>query len=259
MGEGWHYLPASIPHPMLRTVSLLALTALLAVPASAQLTISGPDTSRVLTVSGFGRAAMDADRAILTISFETEGETIDEAIDKHEEEVERVRQLLVDAGVPEGEIKLERVSVGGSTRGMQFESVRPGGDDDSFSASRTLIVRVDDLESVPRLMAAVVRSNDDDLLDVQRRRVDVRYTVRSPQELQDDALREAVSNARARAVLIAQMGDLSLGEVVTVVESGASPFGAEAMARMMMMDGGSGLTDGEFVVNAQVVVTFRLL
>lgn len=201
---------------------------------------------------------MDADRAVLTISFETEGETIDEAIEKHEEEVERVRQLLIESGIPEGEIKLERVSVGGSDHGMRFEAVRPGGEDDTFSASRTLIVRVDDLGMVPRLMAAVVRNEDDDLLDVQRRRVDVRYTVQTPQELQDEALRDAVTNARDRASLIAQMGGLTLGEVVTVIESGASPFGSDAMARMIMMEGGSGLTDGEYVVSAQVVVTFRI-
>ena len=243
---------------MTRALLFAALAVLASAPASAQFTLAGPDTTRVLTVSGFGRAAMDADRAVLTISFETEGETIDEAIDKHEEEVERVRDLLIESGVPEGEIKLERVSVGGSQRGMRFETVRPGGEDDSFSASRTLIVRVDNLDMVPRLMAAVVRNDDDDLLDVQRRNVDVRYTVRAPENLQDQALRDAVSNARERASLIATMGGLTLGDVLTVMESGASPWGSEAMARAMMMEGGSGLTDGEYVVNAQVVVTFRL-
>lgn len=236
-----------------------AFAVLVAAPASAQLTLSAPDTSRVLTVSGYGRAATDADRAVLTISFETEGETIDEAIEKHEAEVERVRQLLLDSGIPESEIKLERVSVGGAGRGMRFETVRPGDDDETFSASRTLIVRIDDLDRVPRLMADVVRNADDDLLDVQRRNVDVRYTVKAPEDLQDEALRDAVTNARERATLIAQMGGVSLGEVVTVTESGASPWGAETMAMMMMRDGGgSGLTDGEYVVHAQVVVTFRI-
>ena len=244
---------------MLRAFALAALAVLAAAPASAQFTLAAPDTARILTVSGFGRAATDADRAVLTISFETEGETIDEAIEKHEQEVERVRTLLIEAGIPESEIKLERVSVGGMDRGMRFETVRPGSDEDTFSASRTLIVRVDNLDMVPSLMAAVVRNADDDLLEVQRRNVDVRYTVREPENLSDEALRDAVKNARARALLIAQMGDLTLGNVLTVVESGASPFAAEAMAMMMMRDGGgSGLTDGEYVVNAQVVVTFSI-
>ncbi|MEM6328174.1 MAG: SIMPL domain-containing protein [Bacteroidota bacterium] len=235
------------------------LAALLAVPAAAQFTLAAPDTSRVLTVSGFGRAAMDADRAVLTVSFETEGETVDEAIEKHEEEVRRVRQLLQDAGVPESEIKLERVNIGGSGGGMQFEAVRPRGDDDAFTASRTLIVRVDDLDLVPSIMAAAVRNADDDLLDVQRRTVNARYTVASPEGLLNEALRDAVRNARTRAMLITEMSGLELGEILTVVESGASPWNAEARALAMFRDGmGSSLTDGEYVVNAQVVVTFRI-
>ncbi|MEM1056915.1 MAG: SIMPL domain-containing protein [Bacteroidota bacterium] len=243
---------------MLRVFALAALAVLVSVPASAQFTLAAPDTARILTVSGYGRAAADADRAVLKISFETEGETIDEAIDKHQEEVDRVRDLLIEAGIPEDDIKLERVSVGGMERGMRFESVRPGNEDDTFSASRTLSVRVDNLDLVPSLMASVVRNDADDLLDVQRRNVDVRYTVREPESLNDEALRDAVSNARERALLIASMGGLTLGDVLTVVESGASPFAAEAMAIMEMRGGGSGLTDGEYVVNAQVVVTFSI-
>ena len=249
----------AFPTPMPRLLILAALVAATALPARAQFTFTGPDTSRVLSVSGFGRAAMDADQAVLRIEFETEGETVEDAIEKHQQEVERVRALLIEAGVPESEIKLERVSVGGSGGGMRFESVRPGDEAETFLASRVLVVRVDDLDLVPTLLAGAVRDDSDDLLDVQRRGVDVRYTVGEPRELEDEALRKAVANARERAELIVGMSDLRLGEILTVTEGGASPFGAEAAALMMMgAAGGSGLTDGEFVVTASVVVTFRV-
>lgn len=244
---------------MLRFSFLLGLAATLAAPAAAQFTLATPDTARVLTVSGTGRAASDADRAILTVAFQTEGATVDDALEKHEREVERVQTLLLEAGIPEGEIKLERVSIGEGGGGGRFEAPRGGSGESAFTASRTLIVRVDQLDLVPSLMAAVVRNEGDDALDVQRRNVDVRYTVRDPNALTDDALRDAVRNARSRADLIAEMSGLTLGDALTVVEAGASPWGAEAAAMMAMRNEmGSGLTEGEYVVLAQVVVTFQI-
>lgn len=245
---------------MLRVLTLAALACLAATPAVAQFTISGPDTSRVLTVAGFGRATADVDKAVLRIAFETEGETIDEAIEKHEAEVSRVQSILVEAGIPESDIKLERAAVGPAGGGARFESIRPGDDEESFTASRVLVVGVGDLDAVPRLMAEIVRNDDDDLLDIQRRNVDVRYTVADTKALDDEALRDAVTRARERADLIASMAGLSLGEVISVSEGGGgSMFGMEAVAMAMLRDNGNGgLTDGEVVASASVVVSFRI-
>ena len=237
-------------------IALFAL--LLAAPARAQFTLSVPDTARVLTVSGLGRASADADRAVLRIAFETEGETIDEAIQKHEQEVARVQALLKASGVADDDIKLERASVGPAGGGMRYESLRPGDSEQTFTASRILVVGVDDLDSVPRLMGEIVRNDDDDLLDIQRRNVDVRYTLQAPEALEEEALRMAVAKARERAEMIAEMAGVQLGDVTSVSEGGGSLFGMDPRAAAMMNDNGSGLTDGEYVVTSAVVVTFRI-
>lgn len=245
---------------MTRAFLFTVLTLLIAAPSQAQFTLSGPDTSRVLTVTGFGKASADIDKAVLRIAFETEGETIDEALDKHETEVARVQEILTGAGIPEGEIKLERVSVGPAGGGTRFESIRPGDSVETFTASRVLVVGVTDLDIVPRLMAELVRNDDDDLLDIQRRNVDVRYTVAETQALEDEALQTAVARARERALLITEMAGLELGEVIAVIEGGGgSLFGMEALAMAMAREGGNGgLTDGEYVSTSSVVVSFRI-
>lgn len=243
---------------MLRVLALALLCLAAALPARAQFTIAGPDTSRVLTISGFGRASADTDRAVLRIAFETEGETIDEAIQKHETEVARVRALLREAGIPDADVKLERAAAGPADGGMTFESVRPNGDEQTFTASRVLVARVDRLEIVPRLMAQVVQNEADDLLDIQRRNVDVRYSVREPKALEDEALRDAVARAHARAELVAAMAGVELGSILSVDEGNASLLGMQSMAAMYRDGGDSGLTDGEYVVNAAVIVTYRI-
>ena len=243
-------------------LAVLALGAalILAAPeALAQFTMTpvAQDSSfRTLTVAGTGEATATSDRAVLRIAFETEGKTIDEALSRHQEEVDRVQTLLREGGIPEDQIFVDRASVGES----EGEYGGPA-DEAGYTASRFVTVYVDDLERVPRLMAEVVETSSDDLLTVQRRNVDVSYVLQDRAALRSDALRKAVTDARERAALIAEMAGLRLGEVVTVNEQGVQaalfgPVSSSDQAMMMqMMGGGSG---GEHSVQSGVVVTFVL-
>jgi uncharacterized protein YggE len=237
-----------------------ALVALaLAAPARAQFTFStSSDTVRTLMVSGSGEVRVPSDRAVLSVAFETEGETVEEAFRRHEEEVERVQALLRARGVPEDEVFLDRASVG-PQNGERFGPQGPS-EDGGFAVSRQLTVYVHDLDLVPRLMAELSSDREDDLLAVQRRTINVSYGVEDYEPLRRRALREAVADARDRAVLVAEAAGVALGEVVEVTESGAGAAalgvgggGFEAMMREEAMGG-----SGEHRVGATVVVTFRI-
>ena len=243
------------------TVRLLALLALACVSTSAhaQFTMMpvAPDSSfRTLTVTGSGEATANSDRAVLRIAFETDGKTVEEALTRHQAEVERVQALLRTGGIPEDQIFVERASVGES----QGEYGGPA-EEEGFTASRFVSVYVDDLESIPRLMSDVVTAEADDLLAVQRRNVDVSYVLQDREVLRAAALRLAVQNARDRAALIAEMAGIRLGDVVTVNEQGiqAAMFGAtnsvDQASAMQMMGNGSG---GEHRVQAGVVLTYTV-
>ena len=243
---------------MLRPLFLAALV-FAATDARAQFTMTpvAQDSSfRTLTVTGTGEAKANSDRAVLRIAFETEGKTIDEALERHQEEVDRVQSLLRDGGIPEDQIFVDRASVGESEGDYGGPS-----DEEGFTASRFVTVYVDDLNRVPRLMAEVVKNAGDDLLTVQRRNVDVSYVLQDRAALRSDALRKAVADARERAALIAEMAGLQLGEVVTVNEQGVQaalfgPVNSSDQAMMMQMMGGGG--GGEHSVQSGVVVTFIL-
>ena len=238
---------------------LAALALTLALPARAQFTLqTSGDTLRTLVVSGSGEVRAPSDRAVLTIAFETEGETVDEAFRRHEEEIERVRTLLRERGVPDDQVFLDRASVG-PQGGERFGP--PGtAEEDGFAVSRQLTVYVRDLDLVPHLMAEIASDKEDDLLAVQRRTINAAYRVEDVEPLRRQALREAVADARDRAALVAEEAGVTLGPVVDVTESGAGAAalgmgggGFEAMMREEMMGGG-----GEHRVGATVVVTFRI-
>lgn len=236
----------------------LALTLLaLAAPARAQFTLSTADTLRTLVVSGSGEVRAPSDRAVLHIAFETEGETVDEAFRRHDDEVDRVQALLRARGVADDQVFLDRASVGSSS-GDRFPPAGPSAEG-GFAVSRQLTVYVGDLGLVPQLMAEIASERDDDLLAIQRRTVNASYTVADYEPLRRRALRAAVADARVRAALVAEEAGVALGPVVDVTESGAgaaafgmSGGGFEAMIREEMASG------GEHRVGASVVVTFRI-
>ena len=243
---------------MTRSLSLLLILAASA-PVQAQFTISGPPTStslRTVDVRGSGEATTPHDRAILRISFDSKGDTAEEALATHQAEVGRIQSILMGAGVPQDQIFLDRSGVGTSrSRGGMM-----GGSEEGFSASRQLTVHVDDLDAIPALVAAIASDQEDDLLAVNQRQVNVSYVVQDAEALQRQALRDAVADARQRAELIAGAAGLTLAEVLSVREDGAGgsifdSIGANAMAGMMdgMMEGG-----GEYRVRVGVSVSFSV-
>ena len=242
---------------MPRLLSVLLLFAVSG-SAQAQFTISGPPTStslRTIDVRGSGDASAPHDRAVLRISFDSKGDTAEEALATHQAEVGRIQSILMGAGVPQDQIFLDRSGIGSTrSRGGMM-----GGSDEGFSASRQLTVHVDDLDAVPTLVAAIASDKQDDLLAVNQRQVNVSYVVQEADALQQQALRDAVADARQRAELIADVAGLSLAEVLSVREDGAGgsvfdAMNANAMAGMMdEMAGG-----GEYRVRVGVSVSFSV-
>ncbi len=243
----------------------LPLFALLvvALAASALAQDDGSFDGRVVVVSGMGEVRARSDRAVLQVAFETEGETAEDALRQHEDEVERVRQLLTDHGVPDDRVSVDHASVA-PAGAMRFPGMGGGGDEGSgYEVGRQLTVEVDDLASVPALVAALSTDSEDDALTVQRRTVNVAYVLANPEPFQREALRKAVTDARARAELIAEMASVTLGEVLDVSEGVAAAGGGElGMFGAMMADamrqemGGSGMVEQR--VTASVVVTYRI-
>ena len=238
----------------MRLLSLLAAVAL--VPALAQ--TRTVDDLRTVRVTGSGQASAPSDEAVVQVSFTTEGESAEQALAQHQVEVDRVQALLDARGIDPDQVSVDRASVsptGGRGMGM-------GGDDEgAYAVSRSLTVRTRDLDAIPELVAALSTDAADDALAVQMRNVTTTYTLADDAALREQALREAVADARRRATLLAEMAGVELGAVLDVAEAGVGVAGGgfEAMmAAVMQAERMGGGGESGHTVSAAVVVTFLI-
>ena len=242
---------------------LLTLAATLALPLAAQ--TRTVEDIRTIRVSGTGEASAPSDEAQIVLSFTTEGPSAEEALAQHSVEVDRVQSLLAERGIGADQITLNRASV--SPAGGGYGGMNGMGDEDGeVSVSRQLTIRTPDLAAVPELIAALSTDAEDDALTVQVRNVNASYHLSDDADLREEALRNAVEDARRRATLLAEMADIRVGAVLDIGELGAGfgggggmdSFMGMAMARAMSGDGMEGMGQGEHTVSAVVVVTFAI-
>lgn len=243
----------------LLSVSLLVvLTATVGMPSVAA------QQAGQITVSGEASRTVQADRALVYLAFETEGTTANEALDRHQAILGDVNVLLDSLGIAEEDVRVENLAVRqqqGSRRGMSAGN----GDEETFVVSRALVVTLDDLDLVQPVTVGLARDAADleAALAVRGRNVEVRYTVRDPEGIQDTVLAEAMRRAQARAELVAAAAGVALGPVVSVRERGAyngegNGMGFEEMAEVSMLAQSQMLLANESRVTVSVVVSYEI-
>ena len=238
--------------------SFFALAVALALPLAAQ--TRTVEDLRTIRVTGTGEASAPSDEARVVVSFTTEGPSAAEALAQHAVEVDRVQALLAARGIGDDQVTLNRASVsparGSGGRGAM------GDDEGEVSVSRQLTIRTADLGGVPELIAALSTDAEDDALAVQVRNVNASYRLADDAALREEALRNAVEDARTRAALLAEMAGIRVGAVLDIGELGAGFGGGfeqlmgASMALQMEGGGMDGMGQGEHTVSAMVVVTF---
>jgi uncharacterized protein YggE len=120
----------------------------------------------------------------------------------------------------------------------------------SYTALSVVRVTVDDLEKVGPVIDAATQAGANHVESV-------RYTVREPQVLHSQAVREAASKARANADALASALNLKIGRIVSVEETGDSPTSAPDVSDPRDPAGPAppATQSGSFVVTANVTLT----
>jgi uncharacterized protein YggE len=233
----------------MRLVPLAALAAALAA-AVAFAGVGRPDSAhgaapstRSVTVSGTASVQAVPNEAGFSAGVSTDAATARAALAANATKASHVLDALRAAGVAMGDLQTQDVSVSPrwDDRGRQ----------NGFTAHTSVQVHVQDVGQAGRLIDAAVAAGASETSGPSFDRGD-------RDALYRDALRSAFTEARLKAATLAGEAGASLGPVLRIEESSATPEPPLPYAMRAAADASTPVEPGEQKVQATVTVTFTL-
>lgn len=167
----------------------------------------GAPASDTITVVGNGTAYASPDVAYISLGVEIINPDVTAAVNSATETINAVNAALSGFGISEADVRTENFYI---YREPIYGPEGPTGEG-NFRVSHTLRVTVRDTEQVPDILSAALGAGANSVGGVM-------YDVEDKSALESEARRMAIDNARAKAEELAQLLNVSIGDVVMVVE-----------------------------------------
>ena len=230
----------------MKTISIAALVA--ALTAAVAVAVARPGAAhggsaasgRSVTVEGTATARVVPDTALFTFGLETEAATAKAALADNGGRMRRVIAALLRAGVTKDDIQTQDVSV--------YPRENDNGQVVGYSANGSVAATVRRLAKAGAVVDAAVGAGATETSGPQ--------FGRSGTELTQEALREAFSNARAKAETLARQAGATLGEVRRIEENAQAP--EPVPLYRAALDAATPIEPGTQQSRATVTVTFSL-
>lgn len=235
----------------LRPVVALLLTTFAAAAMKAQDPAPQRDARRTVAVQGFGTLAAEADQARLAVQVATRAETASEAMAQANQKTSAVLKMLRDLGVEAKDIQTSRVNVAPVVdyqRNIQPPPIVGYTGTNEFM----VLFRGPQMEKVGTFMDRAVNAGVTGFGGIG-------FENSRQRTLEQEALKRAAADARARAEVLARELGAGLGEALHIEESVAGP--APLLRTMAMADAAGGeapVMKGELAITARVSVVFEL-
>ncbi len=205
------------------------------------------DSPATITGTGEASIARAPDMATISVGVTTIGENAGVALKENSADMEKVIARLKASGVAERDMQTSGLSV--SPNWSNSYSSTSAQKIDGFTAMNYLTVGIRDLEKLGEVLDAVVEDGANTLNSVN-------FSLLDPRPVLDEARKEAVADARARAELLATAAGVKLGDLVSVTEGGGYGGGPAPAFRM---DAASvPVQHGEVSYQATVSITWEI-
>jgi uncharacterized protein len=231
----------------MRAITALLLTASLALPLPA---LADDALPPMITVTGTGTVEAAPDIATLSIGVTTQGETAAEALSANSAALDAVMARLTAAGIAAPDMQTSNLSLNPNWTGYESSSVS-GPTISGYVASNILTIRLRQLDGLGAVLDAAVADGANTLNGLT-------FGLADPKPALDEARKEAVADARARAELLATAAGVKLGRVISISEGvvptdPAPMFRAEASAAPVPVAG------GEVGLSASVTIFYQIV
>ncbi len=236
------------------TAAALAFASLLlAGTAFAQTPVAAPMTSSdgtLLSVSAQAEARRVPDVATLSAGVVTQAADANAAMRANATQMDKVMAAIKAAGIAERDIRTSGISLNPQYKYVENQSPTITG----YQASNTVDLKVRDVARLGKVLDALVASGANQVNGPN-------FEIDQPEPVYDQARRDALQQAQARAGMYAKALGLKVRRIVSISEGGGyrppMPMPMMAMARAKS-ESDTSVAPGETTLTANLDVVFEL-
>jgi uncharacterized protein len=212
----------------------------------------------VLSVNGNGEVQVAPDTALVRLGVTRQAQTGQAAQQGVNTVLRAILEGITALGVAERHIQTSQLTLFPIYAQERPEPMREPRQPRivGYQATSTVTVRVEDLDQVGPVIDAALTAGANQFEGVH-------FTLRDDTQVREQALSEAVREARSKAEVIARALNVRLDSVIEVAEGGVSfippPYpGREMMAMRAAADTATPVSPGEVTVTANVTIRYRI-
>ena len=210
---------------------------------------------RTITVTGTGKAGSAPDMATINSGVVSVSKTAQQALQTNSQLMEQLMQVLKSKNIADKDVQTSGFSVypeyvrDAVPRGMKKMNQISG-----YRVSNNVSVKVRDLKRLGEILDALVQGGSNQISGI-------RFSIAKAKEVTNEARKEAVADARARAELYAEATGTRVGKVISISEQAIHSPRPVSHMRMAMADMASSvpIASGEQEVSASVNVMYELV
>lgn len=209
--------------------------------------------TRTITVVGKGTISVKPDTAQATLGVETMGKNVKEATSESSAIMTEILDALTGLGIAERDIQTSGFSVW-SERNSDANGELNG--DLTYRVTNTVTVQVRDLDQVGAVLDAAIDAGANSVYGVS-------FYLDDAAEMESEAREKAMADARAKAEELAALGDVEIGQVLSISEvvGGStlySNFNAKELASAGFGGGAGPISAGELDMSLTLQVSYAI-
>ncbi len=239
----------------MKRILLPLLFSLACIPAVAQDVSPAPRQPALIetvSVSGLGKVTLTPDRVIFTVGVQSTAPTVEAAVNQNNDKVGQVITALKNAEATDGQIRTSNFSISPQHEYRENQVPRVVG----YQVANDITVTRDKVDDAGKLLQAAIGAGVNQASGLT-------FTVSDQTRGREAALKQAFEDARAKAEILAQAGQRSLGRAISITEGTApqispQPMMARDMAMMEAKVSNVPISQGTEELHFTVSVIFEL-
>jgi len=176
---------------------------------------------RTLSVNGIGKIVLVPDMAYINIGVRNEDVDVTSALAINNDMAQRIAEALKAKGVDEKDIQTTNFNVYPSQKYDNMGNITST----AFVVENTINIKVNKLADLGSLLDEAIRAGANNIYGIQ-------FDIKDRQVVLDQARDLAIKDAQARALAVAGVAGVELGQIQSInvsTSSGIQPYGAYGM------------------------------